>query len=41
MPKARFVLTFRQERFCHAYLRLANAAAAAVEAGYAEYSARN
>jgi len=38
MPKPRFALTFRQERFCHAYLRLANAA---VEAGYAERSARN
>jgi len=41
MPAPPFGLTFRQERFCHAYLRLANAAEAAVEAGYAEPSARN
>ena len=34
-------LTFRQERFCHAYVRCGNAAQAAVEAGYAEASARN
>jgi hypothetical protein len=34
-------LTFRQARFCHAYLRCANATQAAVEAGYSEASARN
>jgi len=41
MPKPAYGLTFRQERFCHFYLRCANAAEAAVEAGYAERSARN
>ena len=41
MSNLAYGLTFRQERFCHAFLRCANAAAAAVEAGYAERSARN
>ena len=40
MPRG-YGLTFRQERFCHAYLRCANAAQAAAEAGYSEHSARN
>jgi len=40
MPNLAYGLTFRQERFCHAFLRLANAAEAAREAGYSERSAR-
>lgn len=41
MPKPPRRLTFRQERFCLAYLRYNNATKAAIEAGYSERSARN